>query len=67
MDTMHPRFGVQLPLLREGPRPQAVRIPDAIEADLIETLATLLLEAAGAVTEITERPDGGADESEDHA
>lgn len=60
----HPLASRQLPLaldptsLAAGPLP--VMIPTAIEADLIEALATLLLEAAGVVSSTDA---GGVDES----
>ena len=63
-----PHRSHQLPLGLDPPPAAtgiaAVTIPTPIEADVIDTLATLLLEAAGAARS----PDaGGADESEDHA
>lgn len=47
-----------------GATPPLVMIPAAIEADVIDAFATLLLEAAGVVSSPDE---GGANESEDHA
>lgn len=60
----HPLTSRQLPLgldpTSSGASPLPVMIPPAIEADLIEALATLLLEAAGVVSSTDA---GGVDES----
>jgi hypothetical protein len=51
-------------LFVEPPSPHAAPIPDALVADLIDALATLLLEAAAVAPDRVDA--GGAHELQDH-
>jgi hypothetical protein len=54
----------QLGLFPEEANREDLRLPEAINTELVKVLAGLLLEAAGVARN---QGDGGGDESEDHA